>query len=170
MHQNVRECEAVNRLIRLVPVVFACAAAQAFAGDPPTPSPVEPAKTATPAVTADTTSPTDAAAAPPKSATPAVTADTTLATSPTPEPPKVQRLYLEDKTLTNAEVSRLLSQGYKPQKGRGDNILYCRREQQLGTHFEKKVCLTADQLKTMTQDSRDITDSLERNFGNRSRN
>ena len=62
-------------------------------------------------------------------------------------------------------MNRLLSQGYKPQRGRGDTVLYCRSESQLGTHFEKKVCLSADQIKTRTQDSRDITEALEHNFG-----
>jgi hypothetical protein len=77
-----------------------------------------------------------------------------------------QKLVLEDKTLTNAEVSRLLSQGYKPQKGRNDTVLYCREEAQLGTHFTKKVCMSADQIKQATLDSTDLTRKFQQNQGN----
>jgi hypothetical protein len=143
----------VNTFIRLMPVIFACIATQAFAYDPTTPTSIEPAKSAT--TTAAPANPT-----PPMNAAPAASA-----TNPAPAPAQPQRLVLEDKTLTSTEVNRLLSQGYKPQKGRGDMVLYCRSESQLGTHFEKKVCLSADQLKTRAQDNRDITDSLEHNFG-----
>jgi hypothetical protein len=114
----------MNMLMRLIPVVFACAAAQAFAGDTP-------------------------------STTPASTPD-----RPAP-------IVLEDRTLTQAEVNRMLSQGYKPKKGRGDDVLYCRSEAQMGSHFEKTVCLTAQQIKQRTQDSREITERLETNGGSK---
>jgi hypothetical protein len=139
----------VKTFIRMMPVLFACVATQAYSSeDPPTtPAPVEAVKPATPA------------------AAPAATADTPTPTTPAPAPAAPQRLVLEDKTLTAAEVNHLLSQGYKPQKGRGDTVLYCRSESQLGTHFEKKVCMSADQIKTRTRESRDITEGLQRNFG-----
>jgi len=113
----------MNLLTRLIPLVFACAAAHAFAGDTP-PS-------------------TDSASPATKSAP----------------------VVLQDKTLTQAEVNRMLSQGYKPKKGRGDDVLYCRDEAAMGTHFTKTVCLTAQQIKQRTQDSREITDRLETNGG-----
>jgi hypothetical protein len=114
----------MKTFIRLIPVVFACAAVQAFAGDTP-PS-------------------TDSASKPAK-----------------PAP-----VVLQDKTLTQDEVNRMLSQGYKPKKGRGDAVLYCRSEPQLGSHFEKTICLTAEQIRQRTQDSREITEKLETNGGN----
>jgi hypothetical protein len=131
----------MNRYIRLTLVIFASVAAQCCADHPTTVGPVNPAMPAT----ADATSP----------ASPVV-----------PVSAKTQQLVLVDKTLTQVEVNRLLSQGYKPQQGRGDNVLYCRNEAQLGSHFEKRVCLTADQIKTATQDSRDATESLQHNLGN----
>jgi hypothetical protein len=115
----------MNRVTRLILLVFACAAVQAFASDTPP-------------------STTSASAA-----------------------GKPAALVLEDKTLTQAQVNRMLSQGYKPQKGRGDSVLYCRSEPQMGSHFEKTVCLSADQIKQRTQDSREITDKLETNGGNK---
>jgi len=113
----------MNTFIRLIPFVFVCAAAQAFAGDTPT--------------------------------------STTAASTPAKSAPVV----LEDKTLTQEQVNRMLSQGYKPKKGRGDSVLYCRDESAMGTHFTKTVCLTAEQIKQRTADSREITDRLEANGG-----
>ncbi|HEY6921848.1 MAG TPA: hypothetical protein VI653_00145 [Steroidobacteraceae bacterium] len=114
----------MNLLIRLIAIVFACAAAQAFAGDTP------------------------------------------AAPDSTSKPVRSAPVVLQDKTLTQEEVNRMLSQGYKPKKGRGDDVLYCRSEPQMGSHFEKTVCLTAQQIKQRTQDSREITDKLEMNAGN----
>ena len=125
----------MNMFRRLIPVVFACAAAQAFAGDPVT-------STSTPPTA---TSPTS----------------TTAASTPAKPAPVV----LQDKTLTQEEVNRMLSQGYKPKKGRGDSVLYCRDEPAMGTHFTRTVCMTAEQIKQRTADSREITDKLETNGG-----
>ena len=108
---------------RMIPVVLACAAAQAFAGDTP---------------------PATNSASPPAKPAPVV---------------------LQDKSLTQEEVNRMLSQGYKPKKGRGDTVLYCRDEAAMGTHFTRTICLTAEQIKQRTADSREITDKLETNGG-----
>jgi hypothetical protein len=136
----------VNPFTRVMPVIFAFVASQAFASDePPATAPVEAAKPATPA------------------ATPTATATTPAAT--TPAPAQGQRLVLEDKTLTNTEVQRLLSQGYKPHKGPNDTVLYCRSEAQMGTHFEKRVCMSADQIKGANQDSMELTRKFQQNQG-----
>ena len=142
----------MNAFIRVMPVILACVATQAFASDDPpaTPAPVEAAKSA-PATPA---------------ASPTTAATTPAATTPAPAAPaKGQQLVLEDKTLTNTEVQRLLSQGYKPQKGKNDTVLYCRSEAQLGTHFEKKVCMSADQIKTANQDSQELVRKFQQNQG-----
>jgi hypothetical protein len=150
--------DTVSTFIRLMPLLFACVVAQASEANPTTPGPVEPAKATMP----DQAEPT-------KPATPAATTSAASPTNPASAPAKPQQLMLVDKTLTQAEVNRLLSQGYKPQRGRGDSVLYCRLEAQLGTHFEKKVCMTASQIKTATQESRDATESLQHNLGNPSK-
>jgi hypothetical protein len=120
-----QERNAMKLFIRLIPAIFACGAATAFAGDAP--------------------------------------ATTTNSAS---KPAKPAPVVLQDKTLTQEEVNRMLSQGYKPKKGRGDAVLYCRSEPQLGSHFEKTICLTAEQIKQRTQESREITEKLELNGGN----
>jgi hypothetical protein len=109
-----------------------------------------------------------ACASHPGPAVPAIPAGAaaTPAANQAPAPGQIHTLLLEDKTLSQDEVNRLLSQGYKPQKGRGDAVLYCREEPQMGTHFEKKVCLTADQIKTATVEGREITEKLQQNGGN----
>ena len=129
----------MNIFVRLIPVLFACVATQVVAEDPPTPKTAEPDKTAQ---------------AKPDPAT------------TTPAAAKPERLVLEDKTLTNAEVSQLLGQGYRPQKGRGDEVLYCRSEQPLGTRFAQKVCKSADQIKAQIRDSKDMAARQQMPSGN----
>jgi hypothetical protein len=146
----------VNTFVRLMPVLFACVATQVIAGDPPTPKAVDPDKPAASSVAASTDS---AAAANPAQAKadPGTTA---------PAAAKPERLVLEDKTLTNAEVSQILAQGYRPQKGRGDDVLYCRSEQPTGTRFPQKVCKTADQIKALTRESKDMAARQQMPSGN----
>ena len=146
----------MNTFVRLMPVLFACVATQVVAGDPPTPKAVDPDKPAASSVAVSTDS---AAAANPAQAKadPGTTA---------PAAAKPERLVLEDKTLTNAEVSQLLAQGYRPQKGRGDDVLYCRSEQPTGTRFPQKVCKTADQIKAQIRDSKDMAARQQMPSGN----
>jgi hypothetical protein len=83
-----------------------------------------------------------------------------------PAAAKPEKLVLDDKTLTNAEVSQMLAQGYRPQKGRGDDVLYCRSEQPTGTRFPQKVCKTADQIKALNRDSKDMAARQQMPSGN----
>src|SRR6202012_5058428 len=77
------------------------------------------------------------------------------APAPAPPPPVAaapaaangtNRIYLEDKTLTNDEVKKLFAQGYKPTSRNGE-VYYCRKEGTLGTRFETTTCRTAQQMK-----------------------
>ena len=146
----------MNTFVRLMPVLFACVATQVVAGDPPTPKTVDPNKPAASPVAASADSASAANSAQSK-ADPATTA---------PPAAKPERLVLDDKTLTNAEVSQMFSQGYRPQKGRGDDVLYCRSEQPTGTRFPKKVCKSADQIKEQIRDSKDLTERQQMPSGN----
>jgi hypothetical protein len=73
------------------------------------------------------------------------------ATTPSTAP----RIVLEDKTLTNEEVKQLLARGYKP-VGRSGEVYYCRREQPVGSRINKMSCKTADQMKQIARDSKDM--------------
>jgi hypothetical protein len=145
----------VNIFVRLMPVLFACVATQVIAGDPPTPKTVDPDKPATQAAATDTASP----------ATPSpAKADSDAAAT---EPAQSHKVVLNDKSLTNEEVRQMLAQGYKPQKGRGDDVLYCRSEMPVGTRFAKQVCKTADQIRDQVRNSKDLLDAKQRGSSQR---
>jgi hypothetical protein len=74
------------------------------------------------------------------------------------------RIVLEDKTLTNDEVKALFAQGYKP-VGRNGEVYYCRREQQTGSRFATMTCKTADQMKQITQESKDLLSTKQKPSG-----
>jgi hypothetical protein len=131
----------VNTFVRLLIVICASSATQAFAIDPPS-NPVEPSKPSSPPVES-TESRSDT------SATQSVSANADKASS------KPKRIVLEDKTLTNEEVRQLFAQGYQP-VGRGGEVLYCHREMKIGSRIGTTVCKTADQMKELTRDSKDM--------------
>jgi hypothetical protein len=62
---------------------------------------------------------------------------------------------LEDKTLTNQEVAKLFVDGYKPSTRNGE-VVYCRKETVTGSRFKEISCKTADQIKQITRDSKDL--------------
>jgi len=144
----------VNTFVRLIPILFACVTTQVVAGDPPTPK------------TVDADKPVASAAAASADTASAATHVEAKAPVAAPAAAKAERVVLNDKTLTNAEVSQMFAQGYRPQKGRGDDVLYCRSEQPTGTRFPKKVCKTADQIKEQTRDSKDLTERQQMPSGN----
>jgi hypothetical protein len=80
---------------------------------------------------------------------------------------KPDRIVLEDKTLTNDEVRALFAQGYKP-VGRDGRVYYCRREQQTGSRFATMTCKTAEEMKQLTQDSKDMLSNQQKVGGCRS--
>ena len=145
----------MNTFVRLLPVICACVVTQAFAVEPPANAP-EPGKPASPAATAQQSSPSpikpdsNTAASTSTSSTPqsTSTAPTAAASNPT-------RIVLDDKTLTNDEVKQLLAEGYKP-VGRNGEVYYCRREQRTGSRFATTSCKTADQIKQTARDSKDM--------------
>jgi hypothetical protein len=122
----------------------------------PTPAPA-PTPTSTPAAAA-APAPAPGSTSAPASASAPASGD---ATNPAP---KVKRLYLEDKTLTNDEVRRLFEQGYKPTSRNGE-VYYCRKEAELGTRFAKMICRTADQMKQMEQQAKDLATEKQRPGG-----
>jgi hypothetical protein len=118
----------VNRFLRLVPVLGACALVFACASDHP----------------ASTIGAT-AKPVPPPAATPT----------------RTNRIVLEDKTLTNDEIKALFAQGYKPMS-RDGRVYYCHQEMKTGSRFSTTTCKTAEQMKQLTQDSKDLINSSQR--------
>lgn len=54
----------------------------------------------------------------------------------------------------------LLAHGYKLEM-RGTEKHFCRNETPLGTRFPTKHCVTAESMKSMQQDSKDMTRQLQ---------
>ena len=92
-------------------------------------------------VLAACTAPQPKVAAAPTSAAPAATdlQRTALANNAAAAAPGAA---LSPETVTQARVK----QGYRPVQKDGQT-LFCRRESQTGTNFEKKVCLTESQME-----------------------
>jgi len=77
------------------------------------------------------------------------------------------RVVLEDNTLTNQEVTQIFAMGYKP-VARHDQVYYCRREVPTGSRFDQLTCRTGDEVKRLTQASRDATTQFQGTGGCRS--
>jgi hypothetical protein len=73
---------------------------------------------------------------------------------------KPGRVVLEDKNLTNEEIRQAFAQGYKPVERHGE-VYYCRREQETGSRFETTTCRTGDEMKRLTQASKDALTELQ---------
>lgn len=130
----------MSRLLRLAPVMGVCALVYACASN-------HPASTAGAA----------AKPAPPPAAT-------TIATPPdgtVSSAAKTNRIVLEDKTLSNDEIKALLARGYKPMS-RGGNVYYCHQETPTGSRFATTICKTAEQMKQITQDSKDMANASQK--------
>lgn len=130
----------MNRFLRLLAVMGACLVMYACASERPAGPAAAPAK-----------------AVPP----PAATSIATAPDSPGAAAAKPRRIVLEDKTLTNDEIKALFAQGYKP-VGRDGKVYYCRREMLTGSRFSTTTCKTAEQMKQLTQDSKDLIKNTQR--------
>ena len=126
------------RLVSSLYIFLACAtlpalaAAQAQSAPATTPTTQPSSTTQTPSPTASTTTPASSSSAHPAN----------------------------PKELTDAE-KKLISSGYRLEVHNGEKT-FCRREIVVGSHFEKKVCGTADQLAASRQTSREVIESTQR--------
>jgi hypothetical protein len=73
---------------------------------------------------------------------------------------KLVRLVAGD-AAAEARLKRLRTAGYKPE-AHGDEVVFCRREPVLGTHFQRKVCNTAEQLESLASTSQDELEEMQR--------
>jgi hypothetical protein len=108
------------------------------------------------------TDPPVAEAAKPTAAAPtSPSADSSATTTPAPaDGTKTVRMIVAD-PAAEARLKRLRAAGYKPE-AHGDEVVFCRREPVLGTHFQKKVCNTAEQLESLAATSRDEVEQMQR--------
>jgi hypothetical protein len=81
---------------------------------------------------------------------------------------KPGRKALVDDTVTDAQLKQILRKGYEPERqARGNEVYYCRREHDLGSRFETKVCRTAARILQDEQQGKEATTNVERTDGNR---
>jgi hypothetical protein len=102
-----------------------------------------------PAVPADQVQPAPAAAA-------------TSATSSAPVAPaaSVKAEAASNSDVTAAQMKAFRQAGYKPEVHNGQTI-FCRREAQLGTRFESKVCGTATDIARSTANSQELAERIQ---------
>ncbi len=62
---------------------------------------------------------------------------------------------------SESQAKLLRAAGYKAEVRNGQTI-YCRKEAQLGSRFESKVCGTADELERLTVKSKEAIDKAQR--------
>jgi hypothetical protein len=62
------------------------------------------------------------------------------------------------------DEKRLLSRGYKKET-RGNQTVYCRKEIKTGSHFETKVCGTAESMALAEQQARDLMQNSQNSSG-----
>jgi hypothetical protein len=165
----------VNAVVRVVTVICACAVAYAFASGSDS-NAVEPDQSVS-----QSSAPAPAGLAGAQSPAPESSAASTTpaATTPSHPPPakggsdaaptptsanKPSKIVLRDETLNGAQLKEILAKGYKPE-GRGDQVFYCRRESQLGTRFETKVCRTATVILGLELQGKDIAEHAQKDNG-----
>lgn len=166
----------MNAVVRLLTVICACAGGHALAGSSD-PNAIEPdqsvSQTSAPAPAGGTGARSPTPESGPASTTPAETTPSHLPpakggsdAAPTPTSAnKPTKIILRDDTLNDAQLKQILAKGYKPE-GRGDQVFYCRRESELGTRLETKVCRTATVILGLELQSRDITERAQKDNGN----
>ena len=154
----------MNAVVRLVTVICACAGGHAVAtgSDPnavePDQSVSQPSPPAPAGVTPTTPAETTPSHLPPAKGASDAAPTPTSANRPT-------KIVLRDDTLNDAQLKQILAKGYKPE-GRGDQVFYCRREPEMGTRLETKVCRTATVILGLEQQSKDMTERAQKDNGN----
>jgi hypothetical protein len=113
---------------------------------------------------ADEPAPSAAPAAPAAAAAPATApASAAVAAVTTTTPPvDAAQAALEAKKAAAAErIKKSGFGGYKPEV-HGNNTVYCRTEQQLGSRFSTKQCRSYEQLIADQQTAKDYTDQIQK--------
>jgi len=149
----------MNRIIRMLLVISACAATQAFAGtDPESPA------AATAEQSSQATSPgAQTSANAPTQTSPNAQASAS-AQAPAADVKKVTKVVLTDNSVSDMQLKQILSKGYHPEK-RGDDVRYCRREAELGTRFEKKICRSATEILDEHTYGKELVERAQSNPG-----
>jgi hypothetical protein len=132
----------MRKLIGLLAVISVASVSPAFATDPP-------------AATTSASS-TEAPSTPAKTDQPSASKGITAQTSDG----KIVKLVAADADA-DKQLARLKAAGYKPEL-HGEELVFCRREAQLGSRFERKVCSTADAIEQQATLAQELTERTQR--------
>jgi hypothetical protein len=132
----------MRKLIGLLAVISIASVSPAFATDPP-------------AATTSASS-TEAPSTPAKTDQPSASKGITAQTSDG----KIVKLVAADADA-DKQLARLKAAGYKPEL-HGEELVFCRREAQLGSRFERKVCSTADAIEQQATLAQELTERTQR--------
>jgi len=89
------------------------------------------------------------------------------ASAPAAADKSVKKVLVDD-TVTDAQLKQILARGYKPEsQARGNEVYYCRREHELGSRFETKVCKTSRRILQDELQGKEATTRVQRTDGSR---
>ncbi|HEY2403482.1 MAG TPA: hypothetical protein VGI23_24230 [Steroidobacteraceae bacterium] len=132
----------MRKLIGLLAVISIASVSPAFATDPP----------AATTSASSTEAPSTPAKTDQSSASKGITAQTSDG--------KIVKLVAADADA-DKQLARLKAAGYKPEL-HGEELVFCRREAQLGSRFERKVCSTADAIEQQATLAQELTERTQR--------
>src|SRR5580692_4138227 len=75
-------------------------------------------------------------------------------------PAKTDTSEVVDVASTDALIKRMRARGYKP-VNRNGILVFCRSEQELGTHFERSRCNTLEELKDAERTGKEYTNQIQ---------
>jgi 3-oxoacyl-ACP reductase-like protein len=84
----------------------------------------------------------------------------TAAPAATATPAKLDTSQVVNVADTNALIKQMRGRGYKP-LNRNGILVFCRREGELGTHFERERCNTIDELKRAELSGQEYTKQIQ---------
>ena len=171
----------MNAVVRLLWVIGAVLAADAFAAEPDArnsegQSPSQPSSVAPPGAVAQspgaapgvmgqkaTTTDPSAGGKSEMDAKPAGAATSHANANAQTVANKSVKNVLVDDTVTDAQLRQILAKGYRPvTQAPGNEVSYCRNEQLSGERFQTKVCKTARRILEDEQRAKDLTDYAQR--------
>jgi hypothetical protein len=144
----------MRRIPSVLVLIGAWMATPVFAMEPPTSS-------TTPTTTSESSTSSIATAPDQSKASTASTTPNSSTGAPTDASATAVKLTAGDDEAA-AQLKRFKAAGYKPEVHDG-SVVFCRKETEMGSRFEKKTCTTAHLLEQQMARAQDTLDTAQRN-------
>ena len=145
----------MRNIVGVTAIVIAWMAGSAFAMEPPSSSDPQSSSGSQPAASAEQAKSPSTSTAASTSSSPQVSAVATVRGTDT----QVKLVAGDDAAA--AQMKRFKAAGYKSEVRKGE-VVWCRKEQQIGSRFEVKNCATAQQLEDQMRQAQDATLKAQR--------